>query len=105
MNLPVFELRPLNMTDKPSGNSHIDFDEDPGFSESYFLLGNDESGIRNIFTQAVRSFFKLYKDRYVEGHGNSLLYCILRERIGLGTMQLFLNEANMVYRLFVTENS
>ena len=97
MNLPVFELRPRCMIGKPSENSHIDFDEDPDFSESYCLLGNDETGIRSIFTPTIRSFFKLYKDRYVEGHGDSLLYCINGERIGLGTMQLFLNEANMVY--------
>ena len=86
MNLPVFELRPRDLGDKSSGYPSIAFDKDTDFSGSYYLSGNDEAEIRSIFTPAIRSFFKLYNGRYVEGHGDALLYCIIGERIGLGTI-------------------
>ena len=102
MTLPGFILHPRDMADPIPVLRHkpIKFSGHADFSKSYTVTGNDNAKIRNIFTPAVMSFFDLYKGRYVEAKGDTLLYCISWERVEPGLMKLFFNEGRTVFRLF-----
>lgn len=56
--LPAFELGPENFLHRIGqvfGYQDIDFDEDPEFSKSFLLRGEDETAIRKLFGASVRA--------------------------------------------------
>jgi hypothetical protein len=59
-NLPRFSLAPEGFFSRLAqrfGRKDFDFVEDPEFSRSYQLQGDDETAVRTLFTAARRAFF------------------------------------------------
>ena len=73
---PTFSLRPENLGDKILGwfrGNDIDFDTHPTFSKRYFLHGEDETAVRNLFTPTVLEYFEERKSLSAEAMGQTLL--------------------------------
>ena len=76
MDLPGFECRSENVFHKIGqvfGYQDIDFDDDPEFSKSMVLRGEDVSRIRQMMNRDIRNFIKENKELSVEGKHNLLL--------------------------------
>jgi len=77
--LPHFSLRReivlLDRIAELFGGVDIDFEEDPDFSRSFRLRGDDEAAVRRLFSGAVRHFFVHTAGTgvVVEGRGELLL--------------------------------
>ena len=77
--LPRFQLKPENFVAKLEaklGKRDINFDSNPVFSQKFTLRGEDEEGVRKLFTSDVLAYFEGadWKPwQVVEGCGNSVL--------------------------------
>jgi hypothetical protein len=77
LSAPQFHARPEHLFDwvgNAIGRQDIDFAEDPKFSKSFVLQGDDESLIRTTFVQPVRDQFMVYHPCIIEGNGDALIY-------------------------------
>ncbi|HEY5824420.1 MAG TPA: SulP family inorganic anion transporter, partial [Cyclobacteriaceae bacterium] len=76
INLPDFALEPEGLWSKFSelaGGKDIDFANHPGFSKKYYLRGENETTIRNFFSESLIHFFENREEMHVECHKNKLL--------------------------------
>jgi hypothetical protein len=75
--IPRFSLRPKGAWDKISSwfrSADIEFSNRPQFSRSYLLRGENELGIRVLFTEAVLDFLEIHPGPSIDGAGDSLLF-------------------------------
>lgn len=76
-DLPQFILAPENVFHKIGqrmGFRDIDFEQYPGFSDSYLLQGEDETAVRELFKPRLLEYFQSKKpDSTLEGRGNGLI--------------------------------
>lgn len=85
--LPVFSICPENfltkLAEKFSGAKDINFPSNPIFSKMYILKGDDEAGIRRVFSPGILSFFEQQqKPNFVlESGQGQLVYYVLVKRV------------------------
>lgn len=75
--IPDFALEPEGLWSKFSelvGGKDIDFTDHPGFSEKYYLRGEDEDSIRAFFTESALNFLENREEMHIECHKNKLLF-------------------------------
>jgi hypothetical protein len=75
LTVPYFSLRPEGFLHKifsAFGYQDIDFGQRPEFSRQYILRGQDESAIRQTFTDGLLSFYENYPDTCTDAGGNQL---------------------------------
>ncbi len=114
LSLPEFELRPRTIADKLTAfvgrGKDIEFDSHPDFSKSYFLRGNDESAIRQVFSRSVLAYFERHEGMSVEGRDERLL-CYRAQphdtdigfrgaRVKPDELKRYLDEGRVVFDLF-----
>lgn len=76
-SLPRFALTPeglLSRLGQLFGMQDIDFDDAPEFSRLYRLRGDDEAGVRGLFTAELRAFFGVTPGQRLSGRGRSLFW-------------------------------
>jgi len=103
LNVPVFRLTPESVFHKIGtafGMQDIDFDSHPEFSRRYLLKGEDEDGIRAMFTPSVLSFFEEHEKLCVEGNRQRLLVYRASRRVKPELWQSFLQEGFGILALF-----
>jgi hypothetical protein len=105
LRLPYFSLRPESFLLKiftAFGYQDIDFGQRPEFSRQYILRGQDESAVRQTFSDGLLSFYESYPGTCTDGGGNQLFvyrggYCFqpqeIQSYVGLG-----LNVLNLLPR-------
>ena len=101
--LPQFDLRPEGLLHKIGGAfgyQDIDFDTHPGFSGSYLLRGEDETAIRDLFTDDLLAFFESQKKISVEGGGDQLVFYRAGKRIKPDEVGEFTQEGFRILHLF-----
>ena len=105
INLPTFSLGPESFFHKIGniiGYKDIDFDIHPIFSKNYLLKGEDETAIRNAFSENVLQFFENKKKKYcVEANGNKLVIYNRSETIKPVDLIAFKDEMIKIVRLFM----
>ena len=101
--LTEFSLRPAGVWNQLggwSGHGDIHFESHPDFSRDSLLRGDDESAIRELFTDEVLDFYEAHPELITEGEGNKLLF--YREAVVVPPegIRAFLEEALVVRSLF-----
>lgn len=84
LDLPRFALRPEHLFHKIGavlGYEDIDFDSHEHFSKSYLLKGDDETEIRNTFSDAILSYFENQTGTCTEAGGDQLIFYRAGKRI------------------------
>lgn len=74
--LPNFHLRPENWWYKVMayfGKTDINFPENPDFSERFWLTGEVQQMIREIFTPEVQAFLTEHQPKHLEGNNYYLI--------------------------------
>jgi hypothetical protein len=101
--LPFFELRPEHMFHKIGqafGYKDIDFESHPVFSRRYLLRGPNESGIRDLFTPELLSFFEdQSKGICVEAGNARLIFYRAGKRLKPEQIRDFMSEGFGVYSM------
>jgi hypothetical protein len=103
LNLPYFFLYPRFFYHKIlslMGNQNIKIGDFPKFSKNYVLNSGNEEKARNLFNSKVLSYFEKNYGWSVEGKGIMLLVT-RRERVDPQNIKNFLQEADMIFRLFL----
>jgi multisubunit Na+/H+ antiporter MnhB subunit len=103
LNLPFFSLRPENFLHKlieAFGYQDIDFGNHPTFSSKYLLRGPDEQGVRNLFNDALLSFYETNLGLSADGGGNQLFIFQQNYRQPPHQIQLTVNAALHLQRLY-----
>jgi hypothetical protein len=76
--LPKFTMKPetpgIRRGTKLGIFQDIDFDNDPEFSQAFWLQGEDEAAVRRLFTPPVLSYFASNPGISVEGEGSTLVF-------------------------------
>ena len=75
-SLPVFVLDKEDIRTALyhwAGFSDINFKKHPDFSKRFYLSGNDNSAIRNLFTPELIYFFESHPVFHIESNGSDLL--------------------------------
>jgi hypothetical protein len=108
--LPQFTLVPervLNRLAQRFGAQDFDFEEDPLFSRSFQLQGDDETAVRRLFTAARRAYLTgpaLDRDRPVAHHlagaGGRLLWWRVGNLPKTDALDEFLAEGDRLRRVF-----
>jgi hypothetical protein len=101
--LTEFALRPDDMWEQIggwSGHGDINFDSHPDFSREYLLRGDNESAIRELFTDDVLNFYETHPELITEGEGNKLLFYREGSVVPPFGIPAFLEEALTVLSLF-----
>lgn len=76
VNIPDFALEPEGLWSKFSEitiGKDIDFPDQKGFSEKYYLRAVDESAVRAFFTHPLMAFLENREEMHIECHKNRLL--------------------------------
>ncbi len=80
--IPDFALEPEGLWSKVfehTGGKDIDFHEYPKFSKKYYLRGDNETTIRELFSETVIRFFENREEMHVECHKHRLLIYKIRD--------------------------
>ena len=103
-SIPSFILKPENIIHKIGnvvGFKDIDFDTNPEFSKKYFLKGNDTQAVKALFIPDILHFFEIKQQKAtIECDGNSIIMYQLDKRINSLELQIYLDEALQVIRVF-----
>lgn len=84
--LPVFEAqgrrkdRVTRLLDKAFAEKVIDFSDDPVFTRSFLVTGDDAQAVRRLFAPHARSFLTQRTDLMFRSNGRWLLVCRLDKR-------------------------
>lgn len=95
LELPAFALRPEHVFHRLAGAlgyQDIDFEQDPGFSESTLLQGLDETQIRSLFEWNLRAYFARHPGVCTEGEGSRLLFYRQGRRVDPAQLEGFVDE-------------
>lgn len=109
--IPRFSLRPQGAWDKLSNwfrSANINFDNRPQFSRSYLLRGENEPGIRALFTEPALDYFEQHRGLNTEGMDDSLLFYRPGKRVPPIDVSQFLAdsfEAQSLFRAALQSNS
>lgn len=98
-----FALRPesfWNAIGTWIGHGDINFESHPMFSRDYLLRGDDESAVRELFTDDVLTFYEQHSGLSTEGTGNKLLVYRSGVRLEPEGIEAFLKEALLLLSLF-----
>jgi hypothetical protein len=98
-----FSLRPKGTWDKISGlfgSAAIDFHHRPQFSRSYVLRGENEPGIRAMFTEPVLDYFEQRAGISAEGMIHTLLFYRPGKHVSPADVPQFLADAFEAQSLF-----
>ncbi|HEX8138810.1 MAG TPA: hypothetical protein VF544_14680 [Pyrinomonadaceae bacterium] len=93
LGLPLFSLRPENVLHKlfgAFGYQDIDFAQRPEFSKRYLLRGQDEAGIRRLFSDRLLSFYETNQRVSTDGGGDQLFFYQENVRVNPENIQQFL---------------
>jgi hypothetical protein len=72
---PAFMVQPEGLFSRLFDGKDIDFEQDPDFSKTYLLKGQDVQQVRRLFTPSVRSLLAAKKKWTVEASGPYLFAC------------------------------
>ncbi|MEZ6061224.1 MAG: hypothetical protein R3C19_12740 [Planctomycetaceae bacterium] len=103
LNLTKFAVRPesiLHRIGSAFGYQDIDFATHPQFSKLYLLRGDDESAIRQLFTDKVLTFFQNEHRICAEGSGDQLVFYRQGKRIKPAELPDFIDEGFRVLAVF-----
>ena len=102
LDLPTFQLKPEGFFDKIGaaiGLQDIDFDENPEFSKSFTLKGDDEVAIRTFFDARMLEEFVKHQGVAVESaHGLFIYYQTGRKKPE--EIQPFMTDGYAIYSAF-----
>jgi hypothetical protein len=102
-NLPFFSLRPERFFHKlieAFGYQDIDFGNHPTFSSKYLLRAPDEAAVRNLFNDALLSFYEMNLGLSADGGGNQLFIFQQNYRQPPHQIQSTVNAALHLQRLY-----
>lgn len=102
--LSSFQLKPENIFHKIGqvfGYKDIDFDLHPGFSKKYLLRGEDEIGVRNLFSSDVMTFFTSRHGLCVELAKDKLIVYRSSKRCSPENISVVLDDIEQLHRLLV----
>ena len=101
LNFPAFFLRPSSFRHKlgTTFSASISFPAHVAFSDQYLLSGNDDAGLRKLFSASALSFFEANPGWSMEGSGGQLF--IYREDTLMPPQNIpwFVNEGLRVMKL------
>lgn len=100
LNLPNFVLRPERWYHKIGsmfGYQDINFGDFPEFSRKYLLRGDNEQGVRDLFTADVVDFFEQLDGVCAEGHVGKLVVYRAGKRAKPADVRAFLKECFGVF--------
>lgn len=103
LQLPAFELRPAQMSDRLTKlfrKGIIELSEFPAFSRSYSLRGEDEAEIRDTFTPDVVQHLESLSRLHIAGAGPKLLVYRPGKRLRGYQIRPFLEEAFELFSVF-----
>lgn len=103
LNLPTFELRPAQMSDRLGrlfGKGTIALSEFPAFSQKYSLRGESEAEIHEAFTLDVVQHLETLSGLHIAGAGPKLIVYRPGKRLKGYEIRPFLEEAFEVYSVF-----
>lgn len=101
--LPRFTLRPEGLFAKLGsllGYQDIDFETHPAFSDAYLLQGEDKTRIREVFTDAVLSYYAGRGGLCTEGNGQQIVCYQADRQIPPERIEPFLKQGLDVVGLF-----
>ena len=104
LNLPHFTLFPENIRHKIAakiGYEDINFDSFPKFSSQYYLKGNEEEKIRNVFKTNILSYFENDPGWSVEGLETRLLIYREGSMISPEEIQEFYEQTHTIAQAFL----
>jgi hypothetical protein len=103
-NIPKFTLTPENFLHKIGsafGYKDIDFDNYPIFSKRYFLRGENDTTIRQLFRPELLNYFERQKKRAsIESNSKTLLYYFPSKKTKPEELNKFIEEFNRVIGMF-----
>jgi MFS superfamily sulfate permease-like transporter len=82
--IPDFALEPEGLWTKFSEltfGKDIDFKDHPLFSKKYYLRGNNESAVREFFSESTLAYLESQDEIHIESHRNKLLVYKKREEL------------------------
>ena len=98
IDLPEFHLSPQRLKDM--GGVDITFEDNPEFSQRYFLKAHDEEGVRALFNPKVLEYFQHHpEDVYVEASGDKFVY-YCEKMLDTSEFLHFLEDAEQALDLF-----
>ena len=103
LGLPKFHLKPENFLHTIGawlGKDDIDFVSYPDFSKFYHLKGEDESLIRQTFSDEIVDYFSQHQGWNVEGLNYFLIFYKARKRQPKEKLQWFLQQGFQILELF-----
>jgi hypothetical protein len=103
LNLPFFSLRPEGVLHKvfgAFGYQDIDFAQRPEFSKQYLLRGQDEQGIRRVFSNRLLSFYETNTRFSTDGGVNQLFIYQENVTVTPENVQQFVQWARGLVNLF-----
>lgn len=103
LSLPFFSLRPENFFHKlfgAFGYQDIDFAQRPEFSKLYLLRGQDEAGIRRLFSDRILSFYETNQRLSTDGGGDQLFIYQENVRVSPENIQQFVQWGRGLAGLF-----
>lgn len=102
--LPKFTIGPENFLHKIGdklGMKDIDFEHNKNFSDKYYLKGDDENRIREIFNHQVLSFFENNNSMFnIEVDNNKMLFYRSSKRVKPVEFQTFLDDVSKSVKIF-----
>jgi hypothetical protein len=103
LSLPLFSLRPDNVFHKlfgAFGYQDIDFAQRPEFSKLYLLRGQDEAGIRRVFSDRLLAFYETNQPLSTDGGGDQLFFYQENVRVSPENLQQFVQWGRGLAALF-----
>jgi hypothetical protein len=103
LEMPNFILRPEGLFDKIGdvfGRKDIDFEIYPKFSKQYFLRGNDEESVRNIFTDSAIQYYEQHPGLCTEGEGDRFIFYHGSRVVPVDQIQNFMQQGYELFELF-----
>jgi len=107
LKLPSFFMGPESFFHRIGdvfGLKDIDFDDQPEFSKSYLLKGNDETAIRSFFDLPLLRFFKNKPGLTIETNNNSLVVYNKSKRVKPDQINEVLKERIEIYTMFLNRS-
>jgi hypothetical protein len=101
--LPSFTMEPEGALQKLGelfGYRDVDFEHQPGFSEVYFLRGQDEPAMRQLFQPALLAHLQQMPGWHIEGHEDRLAVYRAGRRVKPEGLFEFVEETARVAQIF-----
>ena len=103
LELPNFVLRPEGLFDKIGdvfGRKDIDFEIYPKFSKQYFLRGESEESVRNIFTDSTIQYYEQHPGLSTEGEGDRFIFYHGSRVVPIDQIQNLMQQGYELFELF-----